>query len=193
MLTDPLPLSQAKRREQYERASQVMAEVMAPLIVAPLEAVLAEQFSQPLGTVETAGRAGYQDLIRGGDPAPASDYVQLVTGGQILWPLSVMAELTCSALPGDRSLTVEYRDAEGVRWLVAGAPVTLQASDQQSFCWHPQAGDVAWPVNDVAIAPLPQQFLYPASSLALHLQGAQAADQISLVRLSVYVFSTEAP
>lgn len=190
-LVDPLPLSQAKRREQYERAWRTMGEVMAPLVVAPLEAVLAERFSQPLGTVETAGRAGYQELRRGTDPPPASDYALLVPGQEILWPLSVMARLTCSAVVGDRSLTVEYRDSEGSRWLVAGAPVTLQATDQQAFCWHPQAGDVAWPVNDVAIAPLPQQFLYPTTSLAIHLQGAQAGDQLDQVSISVYVFSTE--
>jgi hypothetical protein len=192
-LADPLPLSQAKRREQYERASQVMAEVMAPLVVAPIEAVLAEQFSQPLGTVETSGRAGYQDLIRGDDPAAGADYVETVAGDRILWPLSVMARLTCSGLAGDRSLTVEYRDSEGIRWLVCGANVTLQATDQQTFCWHPQAGDVAWPVNDAAIAPLAQQFLYPASSLAIHLQGGQAGDQIDQVRISVFVYTTDAP
>jgi hypothetical protein len=190
-LVDPLPLSQAKRREQYERAWRTMAEVMAPLVVAPLEAVLAERFSQPLGTVETAGRAGYQDLRRGLDPPAAQDAVLTVPGHEILWPLSAMARLTCSAAVGDRSLTVEYRNAEGARWLVAGAPVTLQASDQQAFCWHPQAGDVAWPVNDVAIAPLPQQFLYPTTALAIHLQGAQAGDQLDQVTVSVYVFSTE--
>jgi hypothetical protein len=151
---------------------------------------MAEQFAQPLGSVEASGRAGYQDLIRGTNPAPGSDWTYDVGGDSILYPLSLMARLTCSAAVSDRSLTVEYRDADGVRYLVGGAPVTLAASQQQSFCWQPNAGDVAWPVNDAAIAPLPQQFLYPGSSLVVHLQSGDAADQLDELRLSAYLYPT---
>jgi hypothetical protein len=185
-----VPLSAERRAAYFARRNSELAEALAPLVVAPLEAMMAEQFAQPLGTVEASGRAGYQDLIRGTDPAPGADWVYDVGGDAILFPLSVMARLTCSAAVSDRSLTVEYRDADGVRYLVGGAPVTLAASQQQSFCWQPNAGDVAWPVNDAAIAPLPQQFLYPGASLAVHLQSGDAADQLDELRLSAYLYPT---
>lgn len=170
--------------------NSALANAIAPLVAERLEDVIAQAYAQPLGSVDAAGRAGYQDLIRGDDPAAGADFLYRVGGDAIAYPLSVMCRLTCSAVVSERSLTVEYRDADGVRWLVAGAPVTLEASQSQAFCWQPQAGDVAWPVNDTAIAPLPQQFLYPGTSLAIHLEGGDALDQIDRVRLSAYLYPT---
>ena len=158
-------------------------------LVEPLGNVLAEQYAQ--GLVEpVAGRVGYQDLIRGDNPAPGSDYRYTVPGDYVLWPLSVFCRLTTSAVAGDRSLTIEYQDNNGDRYLVAGAPVTVDPSSTQAFCWHPLVGGVAWPVDDAALAPLPQQMIYPGSSLVLRLVGEDAADQLDKVRLSVYLYPT---
>src|SRR5207344_2937951 len=102
----------------------------------------------------------------------------LVPGDFTVYPLSVLARLTTSAAVGQRSLTLEYRDASDTRYLVAGTQATLAASQVQSFCWHPRAGDVAWPVDDCAILPLPQQLLFPAFSLVLKIGSPDVADQL---------------
>lgn len=185
-----VPLSAELRAAYFADRNAQLAGTLAPLIIEPLEQAIAEQFAQPLGSVEAAGRAGYQDLIRGDTPLPGADWVYEGGGGAVVYPLSLMARLTCSAAVGDRKLTLEYRDADGVRYLVAGAPVTLAASQQQSFCWHPLVGGVAWPVDDCALAPLPQQFIYPGASLSVHLGSGDAADQIDQVKLSAYFYAT---
>lgn len=186
---EPLPLSRKLREQLLEARRKALGESIAVQLVEPLANVLAERWNQ--GLVEpVAGRTGYQDLIRPDSPAAGEDFRYTVPGERVLWPLSVMCRLTTSGVAGDRSLTIEYQDADQTRYLVAGANVTLAASQQQSFCWHPLAGDVAWPVDDAAIAPLPQQMIYPASSLVLRLAGGDAADQLDQIRLSVYLYPT---
>jgi hypothetical protein len=137
-----------------------------------------------------AAQVGYQDLIRGDTPAAGDSYRYRVTGDMVVRLLSVLCQLTTSAVVGDRTLTLEYQDDQDVRYLVAGTQAELEASQSQGFCWHPLAGDVAWPVGDVAIAPLPQQMIYPTHSVVLKIGGVQAGDQIDLIRLSVETFET---
>jgi hypothetical protein len=180
-----------------------MSELLEPGEVLPLtpelrERRIAERLGYYLGKLPTpyaqglvqpvAGQLGYQELVTGVTPAAAANYRYLVPGERTVKPLSVMCRLTTSAVVGDRSLTLEYRDDQDVRYLVAGVQATLAASQVNSFCWHPEAGDVAWPVEDVAIAPLPRQMLYPTHSLVIKLGGAKAGDQIDLVRLSLETF-----
>jgi len=188
-----LPLSKDRREAALRRQADIQAGALAPLVsaqvVEQVEHLLAERFAQPLAE-PIAGRVGYQELIRPDDPAAGADLVYVVGGEAVLWPLSVMAELTCSAGAGQRSLTLEYRDGDGVRYLVAGANVTLGPSQTQAFCWQPEAGSGFWPVDDAAIAPLPQQHLYGGHQLAIHLSGADPADQLSLVRLSALLYPT---
>jgi hypothetical protein len=167
-----------------------LAQQVSALVVQPVENLLAERFNQPL-VEPVAGRVGYQDVLAPTQPAAGSDFSYQATGAAAIWPLSIMARLTTDANVADRSFTLEYRDGQNVRYLVGGVQATLAASQRQTFCWHPLAGDVAWPVNDVAIGPLPQQMLYATHSLVLHIGNAQAGDQIDQVRLSVYVYPND--
>lgn len=161
-------------------------------IVATLSeyATTASDFAQPLGTEPVAGRGGYQELIEGVNPAAGESFRYRVPGEIISYPLSVMAQLATSAVVAERTLTLEYQDGQDVRYLVAGANVELEASQTQAFCWQPLAGAATWPVDDAAIAPLPQQFIYPTHSLVLKIGNVQAGDALSLIRLSVYQFET---
>lgn len=188
-----VPLSRKRREAYYQQRAEQEADALAPAIaariVAPLTDVLAETWNQNL-VEPVAGRVGYQQLLKPTSPSAGADFRWTVTGEAVLWPYSVMCRLTCSAVVGERSLTLEYRDADDVRYLVAGANVTLAASQVQSFCWQPEAGSGFWPVQDTAIAPLPQQMIYPLSSLVLHIGNVQAGDQIDQVRLSVALYPT---
>jgi hypothetical protein len=135
-------------------------------------------------TVESAPEyAGghFQELIEVPNGSPA---VYTVAGVNALWPLSVLCRLTCTAAVADRTVALEYQRPNGGRYLVAGTQAAVQASGVQSFCWHPQAGEVAWPVEDAAIAPLPQQHVYPGFRLALVIGNAQAGDLIDQAVIS---------
>ena len=83
-----------------------------------------------------------QQLIFG-NPATGTDSVYVVSGGNALWPLSVMCRLTTSGAAGERAVALEYRDGAGERFLVSGMPNTdpsgaaagVGPSSVQSFCW----------------------------------------------------------
>ncbi len=177
----PSPSLRERRTNRLLTALAVeLADALAPYF---------ERYNQAL-VPPIAGQVGWQERLAPPSPAAAANFVYRVPGEEQVKPLSVMARLTCSAVVGTRTLTVEYRDAEGVRFIVAGAHVTLTASQQQSFVWHPEAGTRQWPVDDAAIAPLPSQVLYPTDQLVLKLGGGQAGDQIDQVRIVVHKYAT---
>jgi hypothetical protein len=186
----PLPLSRELREQAISDRTEQLGASVAVQLVKPLAELLADKYAQPL-VPAVAGRPGYQDLIRGATPAAGSSYRYTVPGEHVFYPLAVLCRLTTDATVASRSLTLEYQDADGVRYCVAGAPVTLSASDSKSFCWQPQSGGVAWPVEDVAISALPQMMLYPSNSLVIKLSSGAAGDQIDQVRLTAALYPTE--
>lgn len=121
--------------------------------------------------------------IHASNPAPGAEFVYEVPRATALWPLSVMATLTASGAGSDRGVWLEYRDSTDARYCVAGAPVAVAPGTTQSFCWQPAAGTPSWPVDDVAVAPLPVQPLEGSYGLAVVIGGAEAGDQISDVRI----------
>lgn len=161
-----------------------------------VESEIARQIDEAMGhppetgelAPEVGERRGFQDLVYGVQPLPGTDFVYAVPGSVSLWPLSVLCTLTTSNHAADRSVTLEYRDGDGHRFLVAGANVTQAASQTQSYCWQPSAGVGSWAVDDVAIAPLPQQFIYATHSVAIHVGSADTADQLSSVRISGWFY-----
>jgi hypothetical protein len=183
-----------ERRAQQQLSQQaaladLMVERFAPVVVQGVESLLSDKFNQPL-VAPVAGRVGYQDLLRPASPAAGANFTYTVSGDKVLWPLSVMARLTTSAVAGDRTLALEYQDSDGVRYLVAGAPVVVSNSDTRSWVWHPNAGETSWPVEDAVISPLPQQHLYATNRLVLRIGGADGGDQLDQVRISAWVYPT---
>ena len=119
-------------------------------------------------------------------PEPWQDVVNLpqAIGQDLVWtvqgcgsasPLSVMVRLTTSAAIADRSVAVEYR-SNGVRYVVSGCQAVVQAGGQQSYCFFVNAGDVAWPIEDTAIAPLADQQIAYADQIAVKVWNGQAGD-----------------
>lgn len=170
-----------------------MAAMIAERLADQIMPTLDERFEALRGTVAGAldgvqaasqdVSRGWQALVNGPPPALGADAVYTVANSS-LWPLSVMARLTTSGTAGDRSLTLEYQDGDGVRFLVAGANVTQPASQTQSYCWQPSAGVGSWPVDDVAVAPLPQQLLTHGYRLVVRLASGDTGDRIDQFRIS---------
>jgi len=184
-----LPLNRRDREAAMQRRYEAFAAELAPLIVAPVESLIAEQFNQRL-VEPVAGRVGYQDLLRLDTPAAGADARYTVPGDRVLWPLSVICTFTTSGVAGDRTLAVEYQDNDRARYLIGGAPVTVSASDSRSWCWQPLGGESAWPVENAVLAPLPQQHIYPGNSLVIRIGNPDAADQLSAVRISAWFYPT---
>lgn len=172
---------------ELNRLDRARIEALAEALSERLEPILR---TEPVSVFEAApSQLGMpsepaQQLINGPNGTGTSPSVYTVAGSSSLWPLSVMCRLTCSAVVASRSVALEYRDAGGTRYVVAGTQATVEASGQQSFCWHPQAGEVAWPIEDAALAPLPQQHLPWGYQLALKVWNGDAGDVIDQVRIS---------
>lgn len=176
--TRPPPVVNRVDRARIELAAQLIAEQLAErLAPQPVyEGAPQEHPDDPLTPNQT--------LIAVPNGTAASDAQYVVAGGHALWPLSIICTLTTSATPADRTVALEYRTGDGLRYLVAGTQAVVTAGLTQSFCWHPQAGEVAWPIEDTAIAPLPQQHLHPGRIVALKIGNGQVGDVLSGVLIS---------
>jgi hypothetical protein len=174
---------------QEKDMAQTIAERLADLIVPELDLRfddLRGSVARALEGVQSAKQdtaRGWQALVNGAPPGLGQDAVYTVSGAS-LWPLSVMARLTTSSQAADRSLTLEYQDGDGGRFLVAGANVTQPASQTFSYCWQPGAGVGTWPVDDTVVATLPQQLLKHGCRLVLHLASGDPGDKIDQFRIS---------
>lgn len=173
-------LTQAERDQ-----AAAVAQALARQLLDALEPVLTvrQVLAPPLEAY--AGAAPYVQLVDGTTPDAGDNYSYEIPGGISATPLSVFATLETDGTAADRMLALEYQDGNGAPYLIAGAPVTVLASSTQRFCWHPQAGASAWPVEDAAIAALPVQPIYGPHRIALRIFNGEAGDQISVVRLAL--------
>lgn len=132
---------------------------------------------------EPEQRRPYHQLVRlpQGTGVSGSDYT---VGVDPMLPLSVMCLLTTSAAVADRTVAVEYRNADGTRFVLAGTQAVVQANGRQSFCWWTGAGAVTWPVEDAAIAPLPEQYLTWDQHLAVVVSNGDSGDVLGNVIVS---------
>lgn len=175
-----LPTLLPSQRAFAELAAELIGDAVAARL--PLTVQTYEAAQIPGRDGETRGPV--QQLIYAPNGGGTVDSVYVVPGGAALWPLSVMCRLRTNATVADRTVALEYRTGDGDRYLVAGTQAVVQANGNQSFCWHPQAGEVAWPIEDAAIAPLPQQHVYPGHAVALKVWGGDAGDVLDQVRIS---------
>jgi hypothetical protein len=168
------------------RTERALAETTADLIgVKVAESIVLPTLELAPQPAPVEGLAvNVQQLVNLRNGTGTSPSVYTVAGGSALWPLSVICRLTTSAVVANRSVSLEYRTPDGTRYLVAGTQVVQTASDTWTYCWHPEAGNVAWPVPDAILAPLPQQHLMPSFQLAVVVGNGDAGDVLDQVLLS---------
>jgi hypothetical protein len=165
-------------------------------LVAPLEGRLEtiagrlDELAGGLTEPVAGGREGHQELERPADPLAGAELVYTVPGEWIVRPLSVMVTLTTSATAGERAIVLEWRDADGVRYAVAGTDVTVPASSAQAFNFQVEAAEGMWPVAGAAIVPMPSLFTWPAFAIAVRIIDGDAGDQLSSARLVVEKWTT---
>lgn len=179
-LVERLPTTKLLSRERA--FAEYLAELVGASVAAGIVLPMREAAPQPQQV--SAVPVNVQQLVSVPNGSGTTPAVYTVQGGAAMWPLSVMCRLTTSATLADRTVALEYRDANGTRFVVAGTQAVVQASGVQSFCWHPDAGEVAWPIEDAAIAPLPQQHVLPGFQLAVKVGNGQAGDVLDSVVVS---------
>lgn len=183
MVLEASPLVPTRKLLSRDRAmAEYMAERIGEAIGERLVLPTIEVAPQPAPIVGQA--VNVQQIVNVKNGSGTSPSVYTVAGGAALWPLSLMCRLTCSAAVADRTVALEYRTPDGTRYLVAGTQAVVQALGVQSFCWHPQAGEVAWPIEDAAIAPLPQQHVMPGFQLAVKVGNGDVGDVLDQVLVS---------
>jgi hypothetical protein len=168
-------------------AQRAVAELQAGIIAAAVADAVRELLpvSEPEVIAPEPHVSEPRDELIYGAADAGGDYRYRVSGAAPIYPLSVHCRLTTSAVAGNRNVAVEYRAGNDERYLIAGAPVTIPAATTQTFVWHPKAGSPAWPVEDAALAPLPQQWLGNNRILAITVYGVQAGDVLDQIRLAV--------
>lgn len=172
---EQLPPVRITRRERalVDLGASVLAEVLAPLM----------PDASPVPEYTPEVREPYQQLVTIPQATGAAG-AHHVVAQDLMMPLSVMCRLTTSNAVADRTVAVEYQDGDGVRFVIAGTQAVVQASTTQSFCWFVGAGAAAWPIEDAAIAPLPEQFLSWGQRLALVVANGDAGDVLDRIRVS---------
>lgn len=142
-----------------------MSTLVAPLLDAP-----------PLR------RYGRPSLEHGASPAAATAFVQAVTGEFLVRLLTLYCRLTPDANAGNREVTLEYRNANDERFYLAGAPVTVPASDVTDFMFSAYLGQPDWEVDSTVLVPFAPLILEPTFDFRVNVVGAQAGDTLTRVR-----------
>jgi hypothetical protein len=127
-------------------------------------------------------RYGLPSLERGANPAAGADFVQPIEGQWLTRLLTVSCRLVCSADVASREVVVEYRDAEDVRYAVAGAATTLTAGETGDYFFSAFLGTDIFTVDSSALCPLPPLLLSPTHDFRIHVVNVDNTDQLSLIR-----------
>jgi len=158
------------------------ADRIAKAVGKELRALIIEMFPSDEPSSQAESLHELRDHVVFGPPVLAgADFVY--TAIEPTLPRSVFCRVTTDGTVQDRRVAVEYRTGNGERYIVAGAEVALTATSVQAFCWFPEAATPSWPIEDAAIAPLPEQWIFSPCALAIRVYNGAAGDLIDQVRL----------
>lgn len=178
----PLPPLPSAKRDRERLAVDVARIIWDRLLELAPDAAPSPTGAQGLEALPEPPRL--QSTVYGANPAAGQDAIYRSSATPFL-PLSVMVTLTTSNVAAERSVALEYRTGDNTRYLIAGTSVCVNPSSTQTFCWHPAAAAGVWPVEDAALAALPQQWVYTPCYLAVKVWNGDAGDRLSAFRLSV--------
>lgn len=125
---------------------------------------------------------GIPEYVKGTSPAVATAFTGTVAGGFYERLATVFCRLVTDASVADRQVYLEYLDADGNRYAIAGAPVTQSANSTNDYAFQAFVGQSDWPVDDTVLVTLPPVLMLPTFSWKLVVDNVQAGDQLSRVR-----------
>lgn len=128
-------------------------------------------------------RYGLPEYVQRPSPAAAANFQEDIGGSFFTRFLGVFCRVVTDANAADRTVAIEYRDHEDQRLMLAGAPVAQTASTTTDYVFSAWLGQSDWSVISTVLVPLPPLLLLPTWDMRIVVNGVQAGDQISRVRL----------
>jgi len=127
-------------------------------------------------------RYGLPELVYGTAPAAGADFVQELGGAFHTRLISLFCLLTPSADVAAREVVLEYRNAADERFALAGAPVTVPASDVTSFFFSAYLGEPDWETDSTVLVPLAPLLLPPTFDFRIHVVNMDNTDTLTQIR-----------
>lgn len=127
-------------------------------------------------------RYGLPELVKAESPTAGANFTVSLPGGFFTRLLAVSVRLTPDGNAANRTLYIEYRDDEGVRTAISGAPVTVPASDTTDFMFSAWLGQPDWEVASTVVVPLAPIILPPTHSWRIIVDSIQAGDTLTRIR-----------
>lgn len=127
-------------------------------------------------------RYGLPEYMQAASPAAGAEFVQAIAGPFHTRLLTLFCRLVTSADVANRTLRLEYRDAEGNVFAVCGNPVTYPASSTEDYAFSAFQPRGEWEVAATNLVPLAPLLLPPTFAFAIAVDSIDNTDQISRVR-----------
>lgn len=127
-------------------------------------------------------RYGLPELVYGTTPAAGAHYSAAIPGQFITRLLSLHVKLVADANVASREVTIEYRNADGLRFALAGINTTVVASQTAYYEFSVFQPEAVATVDSSALVPLPPLLLMPTFDFRVYVVNIQATDQLSQVR-----------
>lgn len=127
-------------------------------------------------------RYGLPEYVQATSPAAGGGFTQEVTGSFYVRLVCLFARLVTDANAANRTLRLEYRDADGNVYDVMGNPVTYPANTTEDYSFSAFQAVGEWEVDATNLVPLHPVLLPPTHDFTLTVDNVQAGDQLSRIR-----------
>lgn len=141
-----------------------------------------ETLRSPLIDAPPLERYGLPDYVQAPSPAAGAAFSQAVDGEFHQRLVAVYFKLVTSATVANRTAVVDYRDAEGNRFAMSGAPLSQTASTTTYYAFNVWQAQAEWSVDSTVLVPLAPVLLPPTFTWRIYVANIDTTDAITQVR-----------
>jgi len=133
----------------------------------------------------------FQQVIDGQNPAAGAGYRLSMDGRYRSRLVTCVFTLTTDGNAANRYVTVQHLGADGLPYSVSAASVLVTASTTQRFAGSISRTIAEWNTGTDVLFPLDPVFLDLGGVLRIDVNGAQAGDQLSGIKLCFDQYPTD--
>lgn len=149
-------------------------------------------YDQTLTAPVSVSRA-LRELVTIANPSAGAGFTRTLDGRYTVRPLALHFRIVTDANVANRTVYVQYRDAEGVAFASMLAPLNITASTTVDFSFWRGLGQPDWIGTTPIVVPLADLLLLPGYQIVVTVDTVQAGDQLSRIRLLQESFPTDGP
>lgn len=142
----------------------------------------------PFPDAPALGRVGLPELVKATSPAAGANFTATLRPGHYERIIAASFLLTPDAQAANRTVYIESRDDANVRTMIAGAAVTVPASDATSFFFSWAVDQATWEVASTVIVPLTPLLILPGHDWRIVVDSIQSGDTLTNIRYWREVF-----